>query len=73
MQGYGKRIFGCRAEDSIGHYAFCTEFHRACGRRLHQRKPPPDKCLEDLLGITPHTAEPYRAPATAAAARSLAV
>ena len=73
MQGNGRCIFGCRAEDSIEHYAFCREFQRCCARRLNLRKPPPEKCLEDFLGITPHAEEPYRAPATATAARAIAV
>ena len=73
MQGNGKCIFGCRAEDSIEHYAFCQSFHHACARKLNLRKPPPECCLDDFLGIAPHAAEPYQTPAMAAAARAIAV
>ena len=74
MQGNGRCIFGCRAEDSVEqHYAFCGAFHSACARKLNLRKPPLDSCLDDFLGIAPYTAEPFQVPAAAAAARAIAV
>ena len=73
MQGNGRCIFGCRAEDSIEHYAFCSSFHASCARKLNLRKPPPACCLDDFLGITPYAAAPYADAASAAAARAIAV
>ena len=56
MQGNGRCIFGCRAEDSIEHYAFCNSVHASCARKLNLRKPPPARCLDDFLGIAPYAA-----------------
>ena len=48
-------LFNCsRGEDSIEHYAFCSEFHSLCRRHLGLTKPPAEFCLGDFLGTLPY-------------------